>query len=171
MRRERGLVIIIAYKLTKGILWLAFAAFILVMMHLGLGDRLLGLAAHLRLHAHAWSLHLADLAVRASSKRGLWTITVALLADGTLTLVEAWALIHGHWWGPWLVVVATGALLPFEIVALVRHVHLVRAAVFIVNVAVVVYLVRKATREGRVRRLEQRDPESAGPPRGALPPA
>lgn len=171
MRRERGLVLIIAYKLIKGGLWLVLAATILVMMQMGLGDRLLGLAAHLRLHAHIWSLRLADLAVRASSRRALWTIEVALLADGTLTLVEAWALIHGQWWGPWLVVVATGSLLPFEVAALVRHPHAIRAVVFLVNLAIVVYLARKALREGRIRRFERRDPGSAATPRGAWPPA
>jgi uncharacterized membrane protein (DUF2068 family) len=138
---------------------------------MGLGDRLLGLAAQLRHHAHAWSLYLADLAVRASSRRALWTIVVALLADGSLTLVEGWALLHGHWWGPWLVVVATGSLLPFEVLALARHPHVVRAIVFVVNIVIVVYLARKALREARVRRFERRERGSAPTPRGAWPPA
>jgi uncharacterized membrane protein (DUF2068 family) len=151
VRRERGLVLIIGYKLVKGTLWLMFAALILVLMHLDLGHRLLGLADHLRHHSGAWSLELADLVVRASTQRGLWTIAVALVADGALTLVEAWALIHGHWWGPWLVVVATGALLPFEVVALARHPHLARALLLIVNAAIVAYLARKALRDHRAR--------------------
>ena len=121
VRRERGLVLIITYKLVKGGLWLVFAAVILVLMRMGLGDDLLGWAAHLRHHSNAWSLALADLLVHAATRRGLWTLVVALLADGTLTLVEGWALLRGHWWGPWLVVVATGSLLPFEVVALMRH--------------------------------------------------
>lgn len=151
MRRERGLVVIIAYKLGKGVLWLILAGTILVMMNLGLGDELLGLAAHLRHHPGAWSLELADLVVRAATHRGLWTIVVALVADGVLTLVEAWALIHGHWWGPWLVVVATGALVPFEIAAIVRRPHLVRVAVLGVNAVIVWYLARKALRDRRER--------------------
>jgi uncharacterized membrane protein (DUF2068 family) len=171
VRRERGLVVIIAYKLIKGGLWFILATTILVMMRMGLGHRLLGLADHLRLHAHVWSLRLADLLVRASSRRALWTIVVALVADGSLTLFEAWALIHGRWWGPWLVVVATAALLPFEVVALVHHPHAIRALVLLVNLAIVGYLGRKALREERVRRSERRDRVSAATPRGALPPA
>jgi uncharacterized membrane protein (DUF2068 family) len=170
VQRERGLTLIIAYKLVKGGLWLIFAAIILVMMQMGLGDRLLGLAHHLRLHAHAWSLMLADLAVRASSRRALWTITVALIADGVLTLIEGWSLLHGRWWGPWLVVVATGSLLPFEIIALVRHPHVVRAVLFVVNIAIVVYLARKAAREHRLRRLGRLDEGPGSSPPGALPP-
>jgi uncharacterized membrane protein (DUF2068 family) len=146
-RRERGLVLIIAYKLVKGGLWLVFAAVILVLMQMGLGDHMLGFAEHLRHHSRAWSLELADLVVRAASRRGLAAIVVALLADGSVSLLEGWALWHGHWWGPWLVVVATGSLLPFEVVAIVRKPHPIRIVLLVVNLAIVVYLVRKALRE------------------------
>lgn len=151
MKRERGLVLIIAYKLIKGVLWFVFAAVLLVMMHAGLSAELEGVAAQLRHHSQAWAIELAELLMRASTPRGIETITVALIADGTLTLVEGWALIHGHWWGPWLVVVATGSLLPFEVVALARHPHLGRALILVVNVAIVAYLIRKALREHRAR--------------------
>ena len=151
VRREKVLWLIIVYKLGKGALWLAFAAAIMVAIHFGLEDRMLGLASELRHHARAWSLELARLLVRAASRRGLWTITVALIADGSFSLVEGWALLHGHWWGPWVVVVGTGSLLPFEVVALARHLNTVRAALLVLNVLIVVYLARKALREGRGR--------------------
>jgi uncharacterized membrane protein (DUF2068 family) len=153
VRRDRALWAIIAYKLVKGCLWLLFAALILASMPMGLEDRLLGLAAHLRHHARAWSLDLAELVVRAATRRGLWTIAVALIADGALSLVEGWALLHGKLWGAWLVVVATGSPLPFEVVALVRRPHPVRAALLVVNVAIVVYLAQKAVRERHERAL------------------
>jgi uncharacterized membrane protein (DUF2068 family) len=174
VRRERGLVVIITYKLVKGVLWLVLAATIVVMMQMGLGDHLVGLARHLRLHAHPWSLALADLAVKASSRRSLWKIAFALVADGSLTLLEGWSLFHGRWWGPWLVVVATGSLLPVEVAALIHRPHLVRALIFLVNVAIVVYLARKALREHRERKLTRLEPpgrEPSVPPREAWPPA
>jgi uncharacterized membrane protein (DUF2068 family) len=144
---DRALDLIIAYKLGKGGLWLVFAAIMMVAMRLGLGDRMLGFAAGLRHHSRAWSLQLAEIVVRAASRRGLWTITVALVADGAVSLVEGWALVHGHWWGPWLVVVATASLLPFEVVALVRHPHIVRASLLTLNLVMVAYLLRKALRD------------------------
>jgi uncharacterized membrane protein (DUF2068 family) len=171
MQRDRGLVVIIGYKLGKGVLWWIFAGVLVVLMHLGLEDRMLGVADHLRHHAHVWSLKLAELVVRASTRRGLWTITVALIADGTVSLVEGWALLHGHWWGPWLVVVATGSLLPLEVVSFVHHPHPVRAFVFLANLAIVVYLARTAMRELRVRRHERRDRGSAASLRAGSPPA
>jgi uncharacterized membrane protein (DUF2068 family) len=161
VHREPGLVLIIAYKLAKGGLWLVFAAVLVATMRMGLGDRMLGVAAHLRHHSGAWSIQLAELVVRAATRRGLWIITVALTLDGLLSLVEGWALVRGHWWGPWLVVAATGSLLPFEVVAFVRHPHAVRGAVFVANVAIVAYLARKALRERRVKRLDPLDRQSA----------
>jgi uncharacterized membrane protein (DUF2068 family) len=151
MRREPALSFIIAYKLGKGGLWFVFASVLLFALHAGLTPGLLGLASELRHHSQAWSLELAKLVVRAASRRGLWTITVALVADGAFSLLEGWALLHGRWWGPWLVVVGTGSLLPFEVVALARGLHIVRAMLLLVNVAIVAYLARKALRERRRR--------------------
>jgi uncharacterized membrane protein (DUF2068 family) len=152
VKRDRALWIIIGYKIGKGVLWLVFAAVIMSAMRMGLADRLLGFADQLRHHSGAWSLALAKLVVRAATRRGLWTITVALLADGVVTLIEGWALLHGHWWGPWLVVVATGSLLPLEVRALILHPHPVRAAVLVVNATIVVYLALRALRERRAGR-------------------
>lgn len=152
MRRERGLVLIIGYKLGKGGLWLILGIAVLVAMHLNVAQWLLQAADHLRHHSRAWSVELAELIVTAASRRGLWTLVVALFADGLFSLLEGWALWHGHWWGPWLVVVGTGSLLPFEVVALARAIHPARVLVFVVNVAIVGYLTRKALRERRERR-------------------
>jgi len=150
-RRERGLTLILWYKFVKGGAQLVLAAAVVVLMHMGLGQDLLGLAEHLRHHARAWTLYLADLLVSASTARGLWILTVAMTADGGFSLFEGWALSRGHWWGPWLVVAATGSLLPFELVALVRHPHWGRVTVLVLNVAIVWYLARKAMREHRER--------------------
>jgi uncharacterized membrane protein (DUF2068 family) len=46
-------------------------------------------------------------------------------------------------WSRWFTIVVTGSLVPIEIYEIVREVHIVRVLVFIVNVAVVVYLVRR----------------------------
>jgi len=153
VRRERGLTAIIAYKVIKGGLWLVLAPVLAVAVHVGLGYRLLGFAEQLRHSTHAWSLELAKLLTRAATPRGLWTMVIALVADGIASLFEGWALFHGHWWGPWLVVFTTGSLLPFELVAFVCHVHVARFLLFTVNAAIVAYLARKALRERGALRL------------------
>jgi uncharacterized membrane protein (DUF2068 family) len=161
VRRERAVAVIIGYKVVKSAVWLGLAATLVVMTQMGLGDRLQGLAEHLQHHPGAWSVELARWVMKASTHRGLWTVALALTGDAALSLVEAWSLWRGHWWGPWVVVVSSGSLLPFEVVSIVRHHHVVRVAVFLVNLAIVVYLARKALREGRERRKGRREASEA----------
>ena len=58
----------------------------------------------------AWSVHLADLLVRASTPRHLEIAAVALAADGSFALFEGWALRRGFAWAPWVIVVASACL-------------------------------------------------------------
>ncbi len=146
-KRDRGVVVIIAYKFIKGGLWLVSAALLVALMGSGIRDRMLEVAEHLRHHTGAWSIEMARLVTRAATPRGLWTIAIALTVDGTFNLIEGWALLLGKWWGPWLVVVATGSFLPIEVIAFARHPQVSRAAVFLTNAAIVAYLARKALRE------------------------
>ena len=55
-------------------------------------------------------------------------------------------------WGPWLVVVATGLLLPVELFEIVHRVRLGRVVIFIVNLLIVVYLVRYVRQRHRAPR-------------------
>src|SRR5689334_1711317 len=96
-----------------------------------------------------WSMHLADTLVRVSSRRSLELGALALTIDGVFVLFEGWSLRRGFRWAPWLVVVATAALLPFEIFEILRRVRAGRVVIFLANVAVVVYLVQRRLREGR----------------------
>jgi uncharacterized membrane protein (DUF2068 family) len=146
-RRDRGVVVIIAYKFIRGALWLVCAALLVALMRSGIGARMLEVAEHLRQHSRAWSSELARLVTRAATPRGLWTIAIALATDGLFNLFEGWALFHGKWWGSWLVVVSTGSFLPLETIAFVRHPSSARAALFLVNLAIVAYLARKALHE------------------------
>ncbi len=164
VRRERGLQLIVAYKVVKGGLGIAVATVLLTCAMLGIHAPFLGIASHLRHHTGAWSLELAKLVVRASTRRGLWVVAVALLGDGIFTLIEGWALVHGSWWGPWLVVVSTSAFVPFEIASLVRRIDTVRACVLIANACIVAYLAGKALRERReamdAKRRDARTPQA-----------
>ncbi len=84
-----------------------------------------------------------------ATPRRLHLAAVALVLDAALTIVEGWALRRRHWWGPWLVVFASGGLLPFEVVQLVRHPHVGRLMVLVVNAAIVAYLVWRVRIERR----------------------
>lgn len=101
------------------------------------------LVASFRAHAvAAWSIELAERLMRVTTERNLAVLGVASLLDGVLSFVEAWALHRRRPWSRWLVVGATCSLLPFEVVALVRHPTAGRVAILVVNAAIVVYLLR-----------------------------
>ena len=100
----------------------------------------------------AWSLRLTDLLARAATARNVALATGALVLDGALTLCEGWVLYRGLTWGPWLVVITTGSLLPFEVVELARRPRAGRFVILVVNLAIVWYLAARAARRRRTRR-------------------
>jgi uncharacterized membrane protein (DUF2068 family) len=141
-RTEVGLRLIVAYKLAKSMLGVLFGSLVLA-APATLTYEVQKLVWSFRAHAvAAWSVHLAERLMRATTERNLAVLGVALLLDGALSLFEAWALHRRRPWGRWVVVGATCSLLPFEIVALVRHATSGRLSILFVNLAIVLYLVR-----------------------------
>jgi uncharacterized membrane protein (DUF2068 family) len=150
--REAALRLIILEKFLKGTLVLVAAVVFTVLLATGSTGSLHGVATHLRHHVTAaWSIFVADEIVSVTEERHLIVATAAMFLDASVTLVEWYALRQGHAWGEWLVVVATSSLLPFEVVALVRHGHLGRFAVLAVNVAIVLYLIHHVRKHARAR--------------------
>jgi uncharacterized membrane protein (DUF2068 family) len=151
-----GLRLVIAYKLVKAFAELALAGTLAMILASGGADTVREAIASLsRPLTSAWSLRLSALVARAASAHAVVLTIGALLLDGLLTACEGWALHRRFVWAPWLVVVATGSLLPFEVVELVRRPHAVRLMVFVVNLTIVCYLAARATREIRRRRQEE----------------
>lgn len=147
-----GLALIVVYKMVKGGLSLLASVILLASLAFGYASHLHDVASRLKEHAtHAWALQLADLLLSASEGSHLALVALALFFDGALTTAEGIGLRQGWWWAPWMVVVATGSLIPFEIAALFRAVHVGRVLIFAINAAIVVYLARRAWREHRAR--------------------
>ena len=150
---DGGLRLIVAYKLTKAVGQLALAAFLGFVLASGAQIPVGRVAAALGRHATAaWSLRIAELLGRAATPHAIELTIAALVGDGALTLCEGWALHRRFAWAPWLVVVATGSLLPFEVFELLARPSAVRLLVVLVNLAIVWYLAAHATRESRMRR-------------------
>jgi uncharacterized membrane protein (DUF2068 family) len=149
--KERGLRFVIAYKTVRAGGALFLSLLFAILTGFGLGAPLRDLAERVRHHATtAWSMQLADLFVSAATPRHLWILVAGLAMDGAFSAFEAWSLHKRWWWGPWLVVVATAAFLPFEIGALVRHPTGGRLVLLIGNLAIAAYLAQAALRKHRV---------------------
>lgn len=140
--RDSGIRLIAAYKFIKGGLGLALSLTLFILLGVGAAPSLQVLAAGVPHHfAGAWSIQVSKLLFSVTQPHHLLIVALALGLDGLFTVVEGWALRHGHWWGPWLVIVTTSSLLPFEVFALMHHVHAARVVVLTVNLAIVAYLV------------------------------
>jgi uncharacterized membrane protein (DUF2068 family) len=143
-----GVRAIVLYKTAKAGFQLATTLLLCVLWPLGLPEKIGELAIGLRHHiTHGWAVSLAALLERGSTNRGIALSILALGLDGTLTAIEAWALRSARWWGPWLVVLATGSLLPFELYELSKTPRPSRAILMVLNVFIVAYLARRAWRE------------------------
>jgi uncharacterized membrane protein (DUF2068 family) len=84
----------------------------------------------------------------------VWRIGAAIAGDGVFSAFEGWALLRGFRWAPWVVVVATATLIPFEVVAIVRHRRIGRFVLLAVNLAIVAYLAWRARREHAERKAQ-----------------
>ena len=143
-RASGGLKAIFAYKLIKGALELIAAA---VLVSLATGDpaqKLPALGLLLRQNVlRAWSLAFAEFILRAATPTRLEVAGLAFGLDGLLNAVEGWGLYVGYAWGPWLIVVSSGLFLPLELFEIYRKVHPGRVLIFLINLWIVVYLVRR----------------------------
>jgi uncharacterized membrane protein (DUF2068 family) len=148
--RARGVRFIVVYKSTKAAVQALLAAAVMALFATGSIERTRLLAATLRQHVvHHWSIRLAELVLKTLTGKRLYWLVAALIGDAIISGVEGWALARGHQWGMWLVVAATGLLLPVEIVEMVHRLSLGRVAIFGANLWISSYLLRQALREHR----------------------
>lgn len=159
---EVGLQLVITYKFVKGAVELA-GGFILAWFafhnEVGALERLARMLG--RQVAHPAALELAKLIVRVSTPHFLRMTAVALVLDGLVSFFEGWALHRRFWWAPWLVVVATSVLLPYELLEVSRHPRIGRVLILVINAAVVFYLSRRALSEHRTNKLLRKAREEA----------
>jgi uncharacterized membrane protein (DUF2068 family) len=148
--REPALRLIIAYKLARAALALGAAAVLAGFVSTGNSQVLRHWADDLRQHvASHWAALLAQTLVSALTPHHLWLAVTALALDGLLVLLEGWALWRGFAWGPWIVVLSTAALLPFEAAGLWHHPRVSRLVLLLGNLAVAFYLLRRLQHERR----------------------
>lgn len=145
-----GMQAIIFYKLAKALFATLVGFGALSALQSGAEALSATLAQVLLDHAtRAWALQAATLIVTAGTTAHVKIAAGAAFGDGLLSAVEGFALRAGHWWAPWLVVVGTSVLLPWEVLEVVRHPHWGRVLVLVVNLGVVVYLLLGVRREHR----------------------
>ncbi len=107
---------------------------------------------HLGLDPNNHVIHEAISRITGVSRSQLRTLEVGTFFYAALHTIEGTGLILGYHWAEYLVIFATGSLIPFEIYEMVRRFTSIRVGLFIVNVAIVIYLIATLKRDRRERR-------------------
>ena len=94
----------------------------------------------------------------AATPRHFAAFGLGALLYATVFLVEGFGLWRGKKWAEYLTIGVTASLLPFEVIAVVNRVTLVRVATLVINSVVIAYLVW----ELRARSAKERERRSAG---------
>jgi uncharacterized membrane protein (DUF2068 family) len=140
-QRDLGVRLIVLYKVAKGIGEIALAVGLVALATTGEIEMLRDLAHQLRENlASRWSLLLGRALAALMSQRGVHFLEIGLALDGILSTVEGWSLWRGYRWGAWLVVFATAAPLPLEVMAITRSQRPWRVLLAVINIVVVIYL-------------------------------
>ena len=70
----------------------------------------------------------------------LWAVSIGALTYSALRFAEAYGLWRARAWAEWLALISGAIYLPFEIFELARRPDWIRLAIFLINLAVVLYM-------------------------------
>src|SRR6266446_3665974 len=156
-RAQRSLLRAVAsFEITKGIFVLLIGVSAILLVHKDawvVAESLLALL-HINTDRHSAQLFL-DFADSLTDAR-LWAAARLAFIYSALRFAEGYGLWKERTWAEWLAFGSGTLLLPLEIRALLRGITFLRSAVFLINIAIVLYMFF-LLREGR-RQRRSRDP-------------
>jgi uncharacterized membrane protein (DUF2068 family) len=137
------LLLIALFKLIKGLLLLAVGIGAVKLLHRDVEQTVTHWVEILRVDPDNRMIH--SLLARVFSLRPgqLKAASIGTFIYAGLLLTEGVGLLLRKWWAEYFTIVTTAGLIPLELYELARHVSLAKIAVLIVNVAIVIYLVRR----------------------------
>ena len=144
--KRATLALIGAFKLAKSILLLAFALGVLRLVHHDVADVLATWTTQLHIDPDGRHLGRAVQAIMALDERRLKAISAGMFVYSAVCFTEGVGLLLHRRWAEYFTAVVTASLVPLELYEVARHPGGVRAAVLVVNVAIVWYLTRRLRR-------------------------
>jgi uncharacterized membrane protein (DUF2068 family) len=133
--------LIVTYKFAKAALQACAAVAIILAVRAGAAPRIAEVAMTLADHSvHPLVVRIARWLSLFVTPSHLHVVALLLAGDAVISAVEGWVLRRGYAWASWLVVIATGSLLPFELYEIVQRPRVSRVILFLVNAAIVAYL-------------------------------
>ena len=139
---SRGLWLIAVFKLLKGLALLAIGIGALKLLHKDVASEVERWVNYLRVDPQNYYIHKLLAKVGLLNDRKLKELSVGTFFYSALLLTEGVGLAFKQRWAEYFTIITTASLLPLEVFELARRVSFARIALFLVNIAIVVYLVR-----------------------------
>jgi uncharacterized membrane protein (DUF2068 family) len=144
--RSRGLLVIAAFKLLKGLALLAVG----IGAHTLIDKDLVAVVEHwvnvFRVDANNHYLHALLERFTDLSPQRLKAVSFGTFFYAVLLLTEGLGLALGKRWAEYFTIIATSSFIPLEIYEIFRHTNVTKVVVLLINVAVVWYLVLELRR-------------------------
>ncbi|HEV7514119.1 MAG TPA: DUF2127 domain-containing protein [Candidatus Acidoferrum sp.] len=144
--RSRGLLVIAAFKLLKGLALLAVG----IGAHTLIDKDLVAVVEHwvnvFRVDPNNHYLHALLERFTDLSPQRLKAVSFGTFFYAVLLLTEGVGLAWGKRWAEYFTIIATSSFIPLEIYEIFRHTNVTKVVVLLINVAVVWYLVLELRR-------------------------
>jgi len=142
----RGLRLIAAFKLLKGLALLALGIGALKLLHKDVEAIVVHWINVFQVDPHSHYLQLLLARLSILDDRRLKELSVGTFIYSGLFLTEGIGLALGKRWAEYLTIVSTASLLPLEVYELAKHASSGKGLALLINLAVVVYLILELRR-------------------------
>jgi uncharacterized membrane protein (DUF2068 family) len=143
---SRGLWLIAAFKLVKGLGLLILAIGVLKLLHKDVAAEVERWINLLRFDPHNHYVERLLAKLGRIDERRLEELSIGTFFYSALFLTEGVGLALRKRWAEYLTIVSTASLLPLEIYEIARRVTTARIVLLLINITVVVYLVIEVRR-------------------------
>ena len=142
----RGLRVIAAFKLLKGLALLALGIGALKLLHKDVETIVVHWINMFQVDPHSHYLQLLLEKLSILDDRRLKELSVGTFIYSAIFLTEGTGLAFRKSWAEYLTIITTASLLPLEVYELTKHASIGKVVALIINLAVVVYLVLEIRR-------------------------
>src|SRR5579863_1109713 len=143
---SRGLMLIAAFKLFKGLVLLAVAIGALRLLHRDLAGVVDHWVNAFRVDPHNRYLHWLLAKLPMVDDRKLKELSIGTFIYAAVFLTEGTGLAFHKRWADYFTIITTSSFLPLEIYELIHHATIAKGVALAINIAVVIYLVRELRR-------------------------
>jgi uncharacterized membrane protein (DUF2068 family) len=149
-------------KLVSGAFMFAAGIGIFRTLHSDIGELLEHYATRLHLDPDNRLVHFVLTRVGGISHERLKLIGAGTFIYAIVHFIEGFGLIFLQRWAEYLTVILTGSLMPLELYEIYEKVSPIRISVFVVNLAIVIYLIYKLQQENKSRKEEAKGSAASG---------